>query len=99
VVFAGAPNPTDGTVAYLVGDYYCNEHTTGGVRMGLRIIRWCLMALIGIGVIQAIRHYTNFPLNRESVIMEMIDVGLLLFASMGMIILNIIEDRMTRKGS
>jgi hypothetical protein len=67
--------------------------------MGLRVVKWCLMALIAIGVIQAIRHYSNFPLNRDSVSMEMVDVGLLLFASMGMIILNIIEDRTTRKGS
>jgi hypothetical protein len=65
--------------------------------MVLNAIRLCLMALICAGVIQAVRHFKNFPANSDVLSMLMADVGLMLFASVCIIIVNLIEERKTNK--
>jgi hypothetical protein len=55
------------------------------------------MALIAIGGIQAVRHYTNFPHDARMWNTEMSDLGLILVGAVGIIIINALEDKKTRR--
>jgi hypothetical protein len=56
----------------------------------MKYVRYTLMALIAIGAIQAVRHYTNFPHDARMWNTEMSDLGLILIGVVGIIIVNAI---------
>lgn len=56
----------------------------------MKYVRYTLMALIAIGTIQAVRHYTNFPHDARMWNTEMSDLGLILIGVVGILIINAI---------
>jgi hypothetical protein len=63
----------------------------------MKYVRYTLMALIAIGVIQAVRHYTTFPQDARMWNTEMSDLGLILVGVLGIIIMSAMEDKKTRR--
>ena len=65
-----------------------------GKRVGreadMKYVRYTLMALIAIGAIQAVRHYTTFPHDARMWNTEMSDLGLIFIGVVAIIIINAI---------
>jgi hypothetical protein len=73
----------------------CHYSMCEGVDM--KYVRYVLVALIVIGGIQAVRHYTTFPHDARMWNTEMSDLGLILVGAVGVIIINSLKDNKTRR--